>query len=325
MFCKSGAFFRVVYDDSYTNEYVVLRAKETYGQKKYDIFEQNCEHSARWCKTGIHESSQIGVCFTTLGKAALVVFLRLISLIVLWLLQWWQEQDESLNTMQERIITGVYMIATACVFIVYSLYRGCAKIQPIVPHERHDTDISRVESAQLRCANFTHRHCCCCCFQKCNVAVMGLCCASCFFCSLFYACCSSCRKHIQCGQRMICRRTPSIVIGLFFRIFIRETIAAAGPLLVVYFEDNIVLYIGTTLGKFFAILGLIIGASLVAYVVGALIGVWLEASIIGCANCCGSRSTSDRDDGNENDDAILVVNDTLSQRTPIGLYIFRFP
>ena len=317
--CTSGAFFRVVYDDSYTDDYVVLRAKKTYGQKKYDIFEQNCEHSARWCKTGIHESSQIGVCFTTLRKAALVVFLRLISLIVLWLLQWWQEQDESLNTMQERIITVVYMSATACLFIVYSLYHGCAAIHPTAPHERHDADISQVESAQLRCAKFTHRYCCCS-VQKCNVVVMGLCCASCFFCSLFYACCSSCCKHIQCGQKMICRRPKCIVVGLFFRIFVREIIAAAGPFLVVYFEDNIVLYIGNTLGKFFAILGLIIGTSLVAYVVGALFGVLLEALIIlCCANCCCRCSAPDNDGGNENDNANLVVNDTLNQRTTDGV------
>ena len=307
-FCKSGAFFRVVYDDSYTNEYVVLRAKKTYGQKKYDIFEQNCEHSTRWCKTGIHTSSQIGVCFTTIGKAALVVGLRLISLIVLWLLQ---EQDESLGTQQERIVSGVYMIATACLFIAYSLYRSCVGVYPRVPYKHRDTDISQVESAQRRCADVTHRYCCCG-ARRCNAVVLLLCCSSCFFCSLFDACFSGCRKKVQCGRRTICRRPPSIIIGLFLRIFVRETIAAAGPFLVVYFEERIVwgLHIGTALEKFFAILGFIIVASLAAYLVGALVGVWLEASIIGCANCCCNRSAPDYDGGHENDNPNLVVNDT---------------
>jgi len=83
----SGALYRMVYDDSYTDEYAVLRALKSFGQKKYDIFEQNCEHSTRWCKTGIHDSIQMEVCFTTAGKAAVVVCLRLISLLMLWLLQ----------------------------------------------------------------------------------------------------------------------------------------------------------------------------------------------------------------------------------------------
>jgi len=64
----------------------VLRAVKSFGQKKYDVFEQNCKHSTRWCKTGIHDSIQMEVCFTTLGKAALIVVLRLISLLMLWLL-----------------------------------------------------------------------------------------------------------------------------------------------------------------------------------------------------------------------------------------------
>ena len=83
---RSGALYRLVYDDCYTDEYALLRAVKSFGEKKYDVFEQNCEHSTRWCKTGIHDSIQMEVCFTTLGKAALIVVLRLISLLMLWLL-----------------------------------------------------------------------------------------------------------------------------------------------------------------------------------------------------------------------------------------------
>ena len=57
-FC-AGALYRVVYDDSYSDEYVVVRAARTYGQRKYDILGQNCEHSSHWCKTGIRDSKQV--------------------------------------------------------------------------------------------------------------------------------------------------------------------------------------------------------------------------------------------------------------------------
>jgi len=59
-FCD-GALYRVVYDDAYTDPYVVLRAKRTKGQRKYDILGQNCEHSSHWCKTGIQDSKQVDV------------------------------------------------------------------------------------------------------------------------------------------------------------------------------------------------------------------------------------------------------------------------
>ena len=66
--CWSGSLYRVVYDDSYTDRYAVLRASKSFGQKKYDVFEQNCEHSTRWCKTGIRDSVQMETCFTSAGK-----------------------------------------------------------------------------------------------------------------------------------------------------------------------------------------------------------------------------------------------------------------
>ena len=121
----SGALYRLVYDDSYTNDYAVLRALKSFGEKKYDVFEQNCEHSTRWCKTGIHDSIQMEVCFTTLGKIAVIVLLRLISLIMLWLLQLSHEsQPQSERSReQERLINAVYMAFIAFVFFVYSLYQ----------------------------------------------------------------------------------------------------------------------------------------------------------------------------------------------------------
>jgi len=54
-----GTVYRINYDDCYTNEYAALRAQRTVGEEKYDFFEQNCEHAAKWCKTGLHGSHQL--------------------------------------------------------------------------------------------------------------------------------------------------------------------------------------------------------------------------------------------------------------------------
>ena len=139
---------------------------------------------------------------------------------------------------------------------------------------------------------------CCCAARKCNGVVLALCCASCFLCSLFDACCSRCRKNVQCGARTICRRPPSIVVGLFVRVFVREAVAAAGPLLVVYYESEIAAYFGASSphDKFLVIILSIVGASLAAYLLGALVGVWIEAVIARCAGCCCPRSVSDYSD-----------------------------
>lgn len=37
----------------------VLRAKELIGTKEYDLLENNCEHFAIWCKTGLKKSTQV--------------------------------------------------------------------------------------------------------------------------------------------------------------------------------------------------------------------------------------------------------------------------
>jgi len=258
--CKSGAFYRVVYDDSYTNEYVKLRAKKTYGEGRYNILGRNCEHSTRWCKTGIHNSRQVEVCFTTTGKAAVVVFLRVFSVIVLWLLQLADEVYDGCENC-ERIVSGVYMAAIACLFMVYSLYRSGSEIRPKAPSQRYGA-----------------------------------------FCSI------GC-KAIRSGRGTICRRPPSIIIGLFFRIFIREIVAATGPLATVYFQDEIVcnriFCPDSKVGKFLAILALIIVASALAYLGGALAGVVIEASIICCAGC--SRCSAPDDDGGNPDERMLVT------------------
>jgi len=297
---RSGELYRLVYDDSYTNDYVVLRTLKSFGEKKYDVFEHNCEHSTRWCKTGIHDSIQMEVCFTTAGKIAVIVLLRLISLIMLWLLQLSHESQprSERSREQERLINAVYMVFIAFVFFAYSLYHSYKRIWPKETEKRHDTDLCGIEAGRRWCADVTHKHCCCG-ARSCNAVVLALCCVSCMMCSMTDAFCSVCRKNIQCGATAICLRPPSVMIGLFLRIFVREVIAATGPLLVVYFEEEIGSRFGSREEKAGIIILAIIGASLVAYVIGALLGVWIEALFRCCANCCCGRTIYNRDPAKE--------------------------
>lgn len=48
------------------NDLVVQRAKSRLGESKYNLFFNNCEHFATWCKTGLHDSEQV----RNLGAAA---------------------------------------------------------------------------------------------------------------------------------------------------------------------------------------------------------------------------------------------------------------
>ena len=43
----------------YSPSETVQRARSQLGKKDYNIFLNNCEHFAIWCKTGVHESHQI--------------------------------------------------------------------------------------------------------------------------------------------------------------------------------------------------------------------------------------------------------------------------
>ncbi|MBQ9572163.1 MAG: lecithin retinol acyltransferase family protein [Acidaminococcaceae bacterium] len=43
----------------YTPEETVIRARERIGESSYNLWTNNCEHFAIWCKTGISESHQI--------------------------------------------------------------------------------------------------------------------------------------------------------------------------------------------------------------------------------------------------------------------------
>jgi hypothetical protein len=48
------------YGKCYSDDAVVRRAESRLGEKGYDLFSNNCEHFAYWCKTGKYKSEQVG-------------------------------------------------------------------------------------------------------------------------------------------------------------------------------------------------------------------------------------------------------------------------
>lgn len=55
----------------YSPEETIERAKSKIGGKGYNLFFNNCEHFAIWCKTGIHESHQVNKLLDVIFKRGL--------------------------------------------------------------------------------------------------------------------------------------------------------------------------------------------------------------------------------------------------------------
>lgn len=47
------------YGNCNSSDVVIQRAESRLGENAYDLFDNNCEHFATWCKTGIHISEQV--------------------------------------------------------------------------------------------------------------------------------------------------------------------------------------------------------------------------------------------------------------------------
>lgn len=58
-FLKGGTASIVAYESCDPVEIVLARAISRLGELNYSIPSNNCEHFARWCKTGIEESGQV--------------------------------------------------------------------------------------------------------------------------------------------------------------------------------------------------------------------------------------------------------------------------
>ena len=58
-FARGGEIRVVRYDKSADPDTVMRRAESRLAENGYDVIANNCEHFARWCKTGLHESRQV--------------------------------------------------------------------------------------------------------------------------------------------------------------------------------------------------------------------------------------------------------------------------
>ena len=58
-FASGNTVFVREYGQCDTPDIVVLRAESRLGEDAYDLFANNCEHFATWCKTGVHASEQV--------------------------------------------------------------------------------------------------------------------------------------------------------------------------------------------------------------------------------------------------------------------------
>lgn len=58
-FLDGGIPELVPYGECFPDERVINRAQSRIGENLYDLFQNNCEHFARWCKTGVSESVQV--------------------------------------------------------------------------------------------------------------------------------------------------------------------------------------------------------------------------------------------------------------------------
>ena len=66
-FARGGRVETVFYDEADSPDCVIMRAESRLGESEYRVLINNCEHFARWCKTGRHESRQVKNVLRTAG------------------------------------------------------------------------------------------------------------------------------------------------------------------------------------------------------------------------------------------------------------------
>lgn len=68
-FANGGTVEVVLYAESFPPNEVVTRARSRLGEARYHLLTNNCEHFARWCKTGDHASEQVHSATSSAGGA----------------------------------------------------------------------------------------------------------------------------------------------------------------------------------------------------------------------------------------------------------------
>lgn len=67
-FSRGGEIEIVVHSRAFPANQVIKRARSKLGEKEYSLVFNNCEHFARWCKTGEHKSEQVEEIIRRIGE-----------------------------------------------------------------------------------------------------------------------------------------------------------------------------------------------------------------------------------------------------------------
>jgi len=281
---KCDALYRINYQESYDADYSILRSRTLLNESRYNLLERNCEHFVRWCKTGSTNSSQIGIFWASLGKVALMIFIRVIALLILGLVQYSHEAaEENVKDRQrfeslERWIAGFYIFIITMIYIIYFLRSSGSRLHP-VRNKRHDSENPCLCSDLYdKCTKDRGKRmrCCCCFWCSCfSLIRRPLHCLLCFC------------KYIESSPCTCCRRPCNLACGIFWRIFLREGLAALGTLLVVMYEEEITnadcIAEKSAEDRAAILIVLSAVAQIIGYFIGLVLGRFFEA-------CCESRS-----------------------------------
>lgn len=77
-FAKGGTVEAVPYRKCDSPDLVIVRAESRLGEASYRLVRNNCEHFARWCKTGRSASRQVQRTITTVAGLAVIVGVALV-------------------------------------------------------------------------------------------------------------------------------------------------------------------------------------------------------------------------------------------------------
>ena len=160
-----GDLYRIEYRPRtfYSGDVVIERGRSRLGEVQYNVFDNNCEHFALWCKTGVGKSEQVETLCASLkriGHKSLAVMGgntmrhligRAISAVPpkRWMIKMmpsWNQMSSKVNTGTElvrkhaccSVVTGAVAFTVVMGIEVYSLYRDLTKVLA----QRREGDIS---------------------------------------------------------------------------------------------------------------------------------------------------------------------------------------
>ena len=336
-FC--GNLYRINYEDCYNAEYTVLRARRLLNEERYNLLDRNCEHFSSWCKTGSTKSSQVSVCWASLGKMAVTIILRVIALLILFFIQWSHEESDeicqgnstvtsmvstvtkgrcSMNETVEQVLTSVYIIVVTLVFAIHLVITSCKRLAVDPRSESNDQDrlcpccpcdpcgrCSTVYQCSECCQSY---ECCTCpeCCQTSNVWCLRCCCC---LGRMFYVlccravCCFTWCPRITCSpHRTCCRRPWELACGVFCRIFIREIPGMAFTIWIVLCEDFFSdrLHIQKYSAGLRAFLLILLITGL--QIGGYLVGAILARPVEASCECCMNQNENTNNEENMNNE-----------------------